>query len=182
MNNSESIPQKIDIVAATPEDARAFEEVTRQSWLETFPNEEHHISRADIEERFADMDARSALLHERMQHPKDRELYLLAKRGNEVLGVCRLVMRAHENEIQNFFILPAQTGRGIGRQLWNQALKLSEPGKELMLRVATYNAEAIEFWKHLGFEETGDVILQPLGVKSGASRPMMKMVRVAEGS
>lgn len=50
-----------------------------------------------------------------------------------------------------FYVAVDQQGRGIGRQLFDKVLEFAE-GREIELDVMRHRTQAVEMYKHLGFE------------------------------
>ncbi len=166
---------KIQIQKAVPKDAAGIEEVFYKTWLATYPNEEFGITVDDIEHRWKD---RKKVDGSKIKNAPDSELLLVAKDGNKIIGVCRVANRPDKNETQAIYVIPEYQGQGIGSALWEKALKFFNPQKDIMVNVVTYNTKAIEFYKKLGFEETGKKFTdEKYRMKSGNILPEMEMLR-----
>ena len=61
-------------------------------------------------------------------------------------------MGMSEHNIDSLFIAPDQRGKGIGKQMIAHAQKLHNP---LTVDVNEQNVQAVGFYRHLGFVETG---------------------------
>jgi ribosomal protein S18 acetylase RimI-like enzyme len=153
----ENFEKKIVVVSAKPEDARGIAEVFYKTWLDTYPNEEAGITVDDIEDRYKDSFTEESLKKraERIANPPKGENLIIAKEDGKVVGLCRAIQNPDNNQIQAIYVLPEYQGRGIGHLLWGEAQKLFAPGKDIVVRVATFNAKAIDFYRKLGFEDTG---------------------------
>lgn len=88
-------------------------------------------------------------------NPPDGHLILIAKDDNKVIGVFRLIKREEVNQLQAIYILPEYQRQGIGHMFWQKALAFFDPSKDTIVQVATYNINAINFYKKLGFIDTG---------------------------
>jgi ribosomal protein S18 acetylase RimI-like enzyme len=128
--------------------------------LNTYPNEELGITVEDIEYH---LDGR--LSPEGIQKFKDRvESYesfedkedFTAKVGNKVVGACRISILEDRNILDALYVLPDFQGKGVGKMLWEQALKTFDPENDIIVTVASYNSKAIDFYKSLGFVECED--------------------------
>lgn len=183
MENSIEKMKEIKITLATPEDARAVQDVFYRTWLATYPNEEHGITVDDIEDRYKDKITEEGIKKraESMANEPEGHTLLLAREGDKVAGLCRVVITDTENRLQAIYVLPEYQGKGIGKKLWEEAKKRFDPAKDTYVAVATYNANAIEFYKKLGFEDTGKRWTdEKFKMKSGASIPEMDMIIKAE--
>jgi ribosomal protein S18 acetylase RimI-like enzyme len=182
-NSPENQEKEIEIVRASPRDVRGMQEVYYKTWLATYPNEELGITTDDIEDQFKDTFTEEGLekTAEHLANPPEGQTVLLAKEGNEVVGVCRAIVSDDKNELRTIYILPEHQGKGIGRKLWEEAKKVFDPHKDIIVSVATYNMNAINFYKKLGFIDTGKRWNDDkFKLKSGAKMPEMEMVIKAE--
>lgn len=171
----------ITIQQATKEDAPDIQNIFYQTWLTTYPNAELGITRGDIEEKFKDAftDKQLAEFAERIAIPQKGKLVVVARDAGLVIGVCRVFVREHANQLQAIYVLPEHQRKGVGTILWKEALKFFDKEKDTIVQVATYNTQAIDFYKKLGFVDTGERFTErshrmPI---SGVLIPEMKMVR-----
>jgi ribosomal protein S18 acetylase RimI-like enzyme len=105
-----------------------------------------------------------------------------AKDGDTVVGLCRVVRSETENRLQAIYVLPEYQGRGIGTLLWNEAQKYLDKDKDIVVAVAEYNQNAIDFYTRLGFEDTGKRWKdEKFTMKSGVQIPEMEMVKRVKG-
>lgn len=167
----------IKIVLVSPEDARGMIEVFYRTWLDTYPNEEAGITVDDIYDRYKNAFTEESLTKRKKQleHLDQGETLLLAKDGEKVVGVCRVVEHPQKNQPQAIYVLSEYQRKGIGQLFWNEAQKVFNPKKDIFVEVATYNTKAIEFYKKLGFIDTGRRWSEFI-MKSGATIPEMEMM------
>lgn len=169
----------IRIEKARPEDARGMQEVFYRAWLATYPNAEHNITKEDIEEKFKDRLSDEVLVKrgERLGNPVEGETTLVAREGAKVVGLCRVVVHDDRNEQAAFYLLPEYQRKGIGTRLWHEAQKYTDPSKPSYVHVVAYNTPAIEFYKSLGYVDTGKRFTdERTRMKNGAQMPEMEMV------
>jgi ribosomal protein S18 acetylase RimI-like enzyme len=174
---------KIEIAPADPKDVRGMAEVYRTTWLATYPNKEAGITVDDIEDVFKDSFTEEALAKraERIRHPKEGYVFLVAKDGDKVIGVCSVIKHPDKNQLASIYVLPEYQGRGVGSLFWAEAQKHFDADKDTIVQVVTYNANAIGFYKKLGFQETGKKIMdERFRMKSGAITPETELVIKAE--
>ncbi len=147
----------IKIVKAAPEDTLGIQEVFYKTWLATYPNHELGITVEDIDVFFKNRTDPSEIERRAYQisHLPQNESFLVAKEESKVVGVCRLVIRNEYNQLQAIYVLPEYQGRGIGTMIWSEASTFFDPSKDVVIQVATYNKNAIGFYRTLGFIDTG---------------------------
>ncbi len=169
----------IIIADAKPEDVEGATKVFRAAWLDTYPNEEFGVTREDIEYFYRDSLTPDTLEKRREQVRKlsANEKYFVAKDGDMIVGVCRLIKHADKNELKSVYILSEYRGQGIGSMFWNEALKFFDPKKDISVIVAVYNDKAVSFYKKLGFVDSGERISdEKWRMKSGAIIPDLEMI------
>lgn len=141
----------------TKEDIKGIQDVFYKTWLATYSNEEAGITAKDIEEKFKDRFSEGALekrLADVLDDSKDH-LFVIAKDDNDVVGVCKARKAEECNELQVIYVLPSYQGRGIGTGLWERVVFFFGNERDIVVHVAVYNIQAINFYKKLGFVDTG---------------------------
>lgn len=170
----------VKIIQATPEDMKSIREVQKLSWLETYPVESLGITKCDVMQRFASddteegkqqMEKRVARFFQPSAHT------WIVKDENKVVGYCLAIKEKPSNRIQAIYLLSAYQGKGIGKKLLLKALNWFGKDKKVFLNVASYNTNAINFYKNVGFRETGRVLDEDfIPLKSGQRIPEIEMV------
>jgi ribosomal protein S18 acetylase RimI-like enzyme len=184
-NSLESKDKKITVSVATIDDVNGIQKVFHDTWLKTYPNEEFGITVDDIEDKFSDRFTEEGIKKatEKIINPLEGSTTFVAKEGDTVVGVCRILISRKENRLGALYVLPDSQKKGIGKKLWEQAQKLFDPTKDTFVSVVTYNTNAIEFYKSLGFEDTGKRWNdEKRKMKSGTVFPEMEMVIEARKS
>lgn len=179
MNIEKENEPEIKVLPAMPEDVRGIAEVFYRTWLATYPNEEAGITTEDIEDRFKNAFTEDGLAKraEGIVHPAEGISLFLAKDGDKVVGVCSIANYPDKNQLQAIYVLPEYQGKGIGGLLWDEVRQHFDPSKDIVVQVATYNTGAIEFYKKLGFEETGKQWKdEKFKMKSGAMIPETELI------
>ncbi|HLD70586.1 MAG TPA: GNAT family N-acetyltransferase [Negativicutes bacterium] len=175
--------RNIQIEVAKPEDAEQINEVFYQTWLATYPNKEIGITKEDVEDRFNDRKSKEKIEKRRDEILNDKNATLLvARQGDNIIGVCRMERLEAKNRLRAVYVLPEFQGMGMGKLLWQEAQKCTNPAKDTFVEVATYNTKAINFYKHLGFKDTGRRFEdERFRMKGGTAIPEMEMVIRAQG-
>lgn len=169
----------ISIEMPKPEDAWGINNVLYQAWLEAYPNEQLRITKEDIETTYKPYftDEKLRERQERLAHPLAHKKMLVAKDGNEVVGLTQLVLKDDVNQLQSMYILPTYYRRGIATRLWEEVKKFRDASKDTIVEVATYNQRAISFYEKLGFKDTGKRFTdEKFRMPNGAIIPEMEMI------
>jgi len=166
----------VTISKPTPEDAEGMNEVIKLSWYATYITPEIGITKEDIDRMYAQSELQQIeVFRKRAQNPKDDDLTLVAKEGNKVLGVIRLVIFDDHIRVRTFYVNPTHTGKGIGTSLWNEALKHLPKNKPIVAWPAEHT-KSVEFYKKLGFIATGEKEAGEAMANSGNKMTGIKMM------
>ena len=168
----------ITIQNARPEDAFGNSEVIYQCWLDTYPDEESGISREDIEVYFEKRRNPEAIESRKRQieNISPNEKFLNAKDGKKIVGICRLYKHSDSGELKEMYVSAEYRNRGIGVRFWREALNFFDTNRDIACDVAIYNTRAVEFYKRLGFVDTGRRFTDKnYKMRSGVFIPWMEM-------
>lgn len=170
--------ENIIFLDAVPEDAEGIRFVQKETWLATYPNPSLGISRADIEEKINEMQGDSGLerLQKRILEQHDSHTWV-AKNSNQVIGFIGVQKTEADNKIRALYVLPEYQGKGIGRKLIQLGLDWLDETKQTSLEVVSYNTKAINFYKPLGFIESGETTNNAGHLPSGKELPEILMIR-----
>ncbi len=159
-----------EVLIATPEDARGIKEISYYSWLATYPNEKEGITLDDIKERLKNALSEEKIAEKARQiSNSEDERYLVVKDSDKPVGYCHVKKYPDRNQLHAIYILPEYLGQGIGTKLWDEAKKFFDPTKDTKVEVATYNKNAINFYRKLGFKDTERVFTdEKLRMNSGS--------------
>lgn len=167
----------ITISKPIPEDSRGIHEVMKASWYATYPNTKIGITKEDGDMSYTPEVEQTQIdaLNHRAENPKDSNISLVAKFEEKVLGYIRLKLHENNTELISLYVHPDYFGNGIGTDLWEEALKLIPKDKPVIVEVADYT-KAVEFYKKIGFVDTGERYSKDVMPSSGVAMPLMKMV------
>jgi ribosomal protein S18 acetylase RimI-like enzyme len=171
--------EKVKIIDATPEDAWGITNVFYKTWLATYPNKEIGVTVEDIEDSYKDEFSPEKIenLKQIIQNVPKNTKRLVAKVGNEIVGAGTFVRRDEYNHVRTLYVLPEFQHKGIGTMFWDEAKKFFDPEKDTIVQVAEYTEDAINFYKKLGFVDTGKRTKEESEkLKSGAVIVDMEMV------
>jgi ribosomal protein S18 acetylase RimI-like enzyme len=80
--------------------------------------------------------------------------------------------------MEAIYVLPEYQRLGIGSAIWREIEKLRGSNRKIIVQVATYNADAIEFYRRCGFRDTGKRWEEKkFRLRSGTAIPAMEMAR-----
>lgn len=181
MTNPENKEKEPIVVSlAIPADAEGIAHVVVTTWLSTYPNEELGISKEDIQERTKSRQTPEEIekTRQRITEGKTNQKTFVAKQGENVIGFCSVTKEPEFNQLKAIYILPEYQGQGVGQKLWTQVLDFFNDNKnKIIVQVATYNQQAIDFYKRLGFKETGKNFSdERFRMKSGSIIPETELV------
>lgn len=173
--------QPITIEQAVPADAEAVCNVLRQTWLDTYPNEEAGITREDIQRRVEG--EHGERIPQNIERWRDRietkdgtTAVYVARAGDKIIGMTAPGIINDQRRIGAIYVLPEAQGKGVGSQLMQKALTWHGSKEDIFLAVASYNQNAIDFYKRFGFVPTGKPIEDEGDVFNGKQIPEIEMV------
>lgn len=177
--------QSVVIERATSEDAEGVNNVIRQTWLDTYPNEKAGITEEDIRLRVEGENGER--IPERIKRWKDKienkdgsKAVYVARLNGKVVGMTAPGIIDGRREVGALYVLPEVQGMGVGRMLMEKGLEWHGDDEDIYLAVASYNQKAIDFYKRFGFEQTDTVIEDRGDVYGNTKIPEIEMVRKAK--
>lgn len=171
----------IAIRKSVPGDVYGIRQVTRKTWLNTYPNEQAGITVADIENKFASDDTPEGKqkIEDKKRFYADTNLGTwVAEENGTIVGFCSAGKIDQQQRVLAIYVLPAYQGKGIGSPLLTKAINWFQTINPIFVNVAQYNTQAISFYLKHGFRETGiSGTLDPAAVfPSGKIIPEIKLV------
>ena len=161
-----------EVKPARPEDAEAVFDVQRQTWLDTYPNEEEGITYEDIRLRVEG--ANGELIPKKVDKWKqaietagETRAVLVVRDEGKVVGFVVPSIMDGQRRISAIYVLPEAQGKGIGGKLLEKALEWQGKQEDIFLHVASYNQKAIDFYKKHGFEQTDTEIVDEAALQNG---------------
>lgn len=121
-------------------------------------------------------------IEEQKKYYEDRKYQvLIAEENNKIIGFCTAGKEKENNRIRAIYVLPNYQGKGVGRLLIEKAFNWLGTDKDILVNVARYNKQAIDFYKAAGFMATGRCGVFDEGAKlpSGKLIPEIEMVKKA---
>lgn len=179
MSKPEVLASEIKVVEATQGDVAGIVDLRRATWLDTYPNENYGISRADIETKITSLSREEAIEREKNNLQNQDLKTWVAKAGRKVVGWCIVRLGEERNKMGALYILPEYQRQGIGSLLMKPAMAFLGDQKDIWLGVVEYNHKAINFYKKYGFELTRNIQEDVTKLPSGKQMPEVEMVRKA---
>ena len=145
----------ITISPALPPDALGIQKVLRDSSRAMYLASGY--SEEDFENRFRDSlsDSSVGRCAENLAGLSSLEKYVVARDVPEIVGLCYGEKTIDRNILHALYVYPKNQGQGIGKKLWDSMTDFFDPTKSVVLDVFVCNTPAIEFYKRLGFVDTG---------------------------
>ncbi len=86
----------------------------------------------------------------------DSDILIVAKDSEGVIVGCCFAERGDEsNKIEAMYVKPEYQGTGLAKKLYDEVYKNLNNSRDTFLDVFSLNSKAINFYKKLGFSETG---------------------------
>jgi GNAT superfamily N-acetyltransferase len=173
---------KIKIRKSVPNDVYGIRDVQRITWLKTYPNSEEGITIEDIIKKF-EIDKTyegKEKIEERKKKYEDKNTGIwVAEADGSVVGFCMAIKEGEHNRVGAIYVLPIYHRKGLGGQLIEKAFIWLGDRKDILINVARYNNQAINFYNKFGFLETGKVGTLDSAAKlpSGKFIPEIELVK-----
>lgn len=142
---------------ATRRDMASIRPLHAESWLATYPNDEHDVPYDWVKARTDGWLTPKQLVRsaEYLQGILDdpNQFYRVAEQGNRVVGFVHAGTNEDQTkELEAIYTAPETFGSGLGAKLMKAALAWADDAP-VTLEVATYNDRAIRFYEKFGFKE-----------------------------
>lgn len=143
---------------ANDSDVEAIRRMQAQSWRDTYRNDEIGVTDDWLERETTNWFTPERLDASRQWlgnvFPDPMQLYRVAYRGNEVVGLAHFSTREDGiKRVEGLYTAKDTLGTGLAQQLMEQATEFMGDA-EAELEVASYNERAKAFYRKYGFVET----------------------------
>lgn len=146
---------KFKVIDAIGSDAQGISDLLWETWLATYPNEEAGITKEDINAKYSSPEWKAGIEKRKTNiNTSQNEHTWIIKDGERVIGMCAGVKEDDKNWIQALYISPDYQKQGLGKKLMKVGLEWLGKGKPIMIHAASYNKNAIDFYKSFGFTES----------------------------
>lgn len=168
----------MEITNATSADSEEINKLYFDTWVSTYHNSEYQVTKEDIEDWLKGVLSPETIENHKKwldNLPDDLKVWV-AKEDGKVIGFCYVKKgnEAEHNKLRAIYVLPSYQGNGVGSALWEKAQEFLNQKIETDVEVIAYNISTIEFYKKLGFIDTGKRVLDNQGfkLKSGVILPL----------
>lgn len=146
----------MEIETASNSDVPGIIEVEKQTWIDSYPNDEFGITESDVRARFGSEFTKKRAEDMRIEMEDTDHRYRVVKVNGLVVAYSHLLKEADFGDLVEVYVLPEHQGRGIGGALIRDGLNWLGDDKPIRLEVAVYNP-AIAIYEHYGFVKRPDL-------------------------
>lgn len=150
------------VIEMTTSDVDEASVMRMQSWLDTYPNEEHGVTREWVEKK------RSLQLSEVKRQSRKSKFEKLKAEGlgtgwvakdpsGVIIGATTpWIDESGVQHVGSLYVAKEWHGTGVASTLMQKVIDWFDPTKPIVLGVASYNERAKAFYRKWGFVETDD--------------------------
>lgn len=152
----------IKIYKARVEEVIEIKKLLYKTWISVYSG---LYSKESIDKITADWHS-IKLLTKQISDPN--RLFLVAKDGNKIVGMCNtttITNKKNKINIQRLHIDPDYQRQGIGTNLVNQIINIFPSATKIDLEVEKQNRQAISFYKKNGYKIVSEKIFEVQNVK-----------------
>jgi ribosomal protein S18 acetylase RimI-like enzyme len=137
----------------------AVTRMRKQSWIDTYENEEAGVTSDWIEAQFTDLlseDTKEQRIEQFIKYKGSGRYnsWVVKSTEGEIIGsTTPYIDKDGHQQVGSLYVDKNWHGTGAGKQLMEKLIGWFDPAKPIELDVATYNDRAIAFYKKWGFVE-----------------------------
>jgi ribosomal protein S18 acetylase RimI-like enzyme len=141
---------KITIRNADNSDLQVYTKLLQQVYQVAYIHEAVGLTKECFSEQIFNTPDTQKYLLSNLQNT-DKQKCLLAFIDTQLVGAISIIERENDYELRGFYVATEFQNKGIGKQLWNQAVTFVK-NKDITLDIYTHNTKAIEMYKQWGFQ------------------------------
>lgn len=144
-------------LAKTKKDVYGFMDVQATTWAETYQNPKCGVTKEMILSHFKKRNTKEKIL-KNFESLKDlnQKHWIATDNGKVIAWLGCFKDFEKQSGSGAIYVLPEYQGKGIGRKMLKKGFKWLSDMKYIEIGVLEYNEIAIEWYKRLGFEFTGE--------------------------
>jgi ribosomal protein S18 acetylase RimI-like enzyme len=159
------------------DDAGDIVNIQKSTWLDTYPNIEHKITKKDILKMFSNINERVTKISNIINNYGDRSAGWIAIYDGKPAGFVAVEKSENKNDLKAIYVLPKFQNIGVGKDLMNKVFDFFPISETIWIEVANYNHKAIKFYQKHGFEFVPNSA-DKYEIIAGKFIPRIKMKRV----
>ena len=146
----EVLPEDVHIREASLRDLPEYTKLLQRTYESAYVDESIGFTKEKLSEDVFNTESTQNYLKSKLAPAQGQRTWLARRNGN-LIGAITVTDHGHEAEISAFYVAPEHQGKGLGKQLWNRAVHFAGD-KDIVLDLFAHNTNAIEMYRHLGFE------------------------------
>lgn len=141
---------EISIRIAKDDDLKEYTDLLQRAYQDAYTDESIGLTRDQFSKEVFNSEDTQNYLKSQLE-VDDKQKTWLAFLDKEMVGAITLKDKNEECELTGFYVAPEHQGKGIGKMLWQLALKESK-GKDIILDTYIHNRRTIDLYKKWGFK------------------------------
>lgn len=171
------------VFEASPKDAESIFNIQYETWLATYPvdkdiNGKHLVITVDQIKDFLNRRSRDKSIQswsKILENTNERSTWIV-KSKEQIVGFISANKFDNKNKIHVLYVLPIFHGKNYGAALMKTALDWFG-NENIILNVASYNQNAINFYGKFGFKYNKDVPFEETNLIGNIEIPEIEIIR-----
>jgi len=153
IQKEDEINSSVTVSKAGRRHAEKIVDLLLAAWIHTYPNEQFHIRKTDVREKFGDINRKVIRIGKFLDSIRELSeiTYLVAEKDGNVSGFLYALNMNRELYINALYVHPDRQRAGIGNLLLQKGITLNQGMSRVIVDVVAYNGPAVAFYKKHGF-------------------------------